>query len=60
MRKATYLGAGETLAREVDAAERNVWEFAGERCDRIVARVLSRIRETADGGEGGIRTHETP
>ena len=33
----------EALAREVDIAERNVWEFAGERCDRIVARVLSRI-----------------
>ena len=33
----------EALAREVDIAERNVWEFAGERCDRIVARVLSRL-----------------
>lgn len=36
----------EALAREVDIAERNVWEFAGERCDRIVARVLATIAET--------------
>lgn len=34
----------EALAREVDIAERNVWQFAGERCDRIVARVLSRLQ----------------
>lgn len=33
----------EALAREVDIAERNVWEFAGQRCDRIVARVLARL-----------------
>ena len=50
----------EALAREVDIAERSVWEFAGERCDRIVARVLARIAAGRDGGEGGIRTHETP
>lgn len=36
----------EALAREVDIAERNLWGFAGERCDRIVARVLARIRES--------------
>ena len=50
----------EALAREVDIAERNVWEFAGARCDGIVARVLARLAEARDGGEGGIRTHETP
>ena len=33
----------EALAREVDIAERSVWEFAGARCDGIVARVLARI-----------------
>jgi RNA polymerase sigma-70 factor (ECF subfamily) len=33
----------EALAREIDIAERSVWEFAGERCDRIVAGVLSRL-----------------
>ncbi|HEV2442712.1 MAG TPA: RNA polymerase sigma factor [Steroidobacteraceae bacterium] len=48
----------EALAREVDIAERNLWEFAGARCDGIVERVLSRLAQ--DGGEGGIRTHETP
>ena len=37
----------EALAREVDIAERNVWEFAGARCDRIVARVLSRLAKAA-------------
>ena len=35
----------EALAREVDIAERNLWEFAGQRCDRVVARVLSRLPE---------------
>ena len=44
----------EAVAREIDIAERNVWEFAGTRCDRIVARVLSRIAEASVGGEGGI------
>ena len=36
----------EALAREVDVAERSLWGFAGERCDAIVARVLSRVAET--------------
>ena len=35
----------EALAREVDIAERNLWGFAGERCDRIVARVLAGLGE---------------
>lgn len=33
----------EALAREVDIAERSLWEFAGARCDRIVAQVLARL-----------------
>ncbi len=33
----------EALAREVDIAERNVWQLAGEPCDGSVARVLSRL-----------------
>jgi len=33
----------EALAREVDLAEREVFRFAGERCDRIVARVLAQL-----------------
>lgn len=35
----------DSLARELDSAERSLWEFAGERCDRIVARVLARLAE---------------
>lgn len=33
----------ESLARELDLAERDVFEFGGVRCDRIVARVMSRL-----------------
>jgi RNA polymerase sigma-70 factor (ECF subfamily) len=33
----------ESLAREIDLAERDVFEFGGSRCDRIVAAVLSRL-----------------
>jgi len=33
------------LARDVDSATVDVFGFAGARCDRIVAAVLSRIRE---------------
>jgi RNA polymerase sigma-70 factor (ECF subfamily) len=34
----------ESLAREIDLAERDVFEFGGPRCDRVVAGVLSRLR----------------
>ena len=34
----------ESLARDVDTAMQDVFAFAGERCDRIVASVLNRIR----------------
>jgi RNA polymerase sigma factor (sigma-70 family) len=33
----------EALAQEVDLAERDVFEFGGQHCDRIVARVMERI-----------------
>ena len=33
----------EALAREIDVAERNLFDFAGARCDRIVAAVTSRL-----------------
>jgi RNA polymerase sigma factor (sigma-70 family) len=33
----------EALAREVDHAERDVYDFGGEHCNCVVARVLSRI-----------------
>lgn len=37
----------DSLARELESAERSLWEFAGERCDGIVARVLARIAGAA-------------
>jgi RNA polymerase sigma-70 factor (ECF subfamily) len=33
----------ESLAQEIDIAERDVFAFAGDRCDRIVANVLARL-----------------
>ena len=33
----------EALAREIDGAEREIFSFDGERCDRIVQRVLERL-----------------
>lgn len=33
----------ESLARELDLAERDIFDFGGVRCDRIVAHVMSRI-----------------
>ncbi|MDQ6916682.1 MAG: RNA polymerase sigma factor [Pseudomonadota bacterium] len=37
----------EALARDMDMATVDVFGFAGERCDRIVARVLARSRDWA-------------
>jgi RNA polymerase sigma-70 factor (ECF subfamily) len=41
----------ESLAREIDIATINAFGFDGERCDRIVAGVLDRLRAEAAGGE---------
>lgn len=38
----------EMLARTFDVAEREVFDFGGEHCDRLVARVIARL----DAGEG--------
>jgi RNA polymerase sigma-70 factor (ECF subfamily) len=35
----------EGLASEVDVATEDVFAFAGERCDRVVARVMARLPE---------------
>jgi RNA polymerase sigma-70 factor (ECF subfamily) len=43
----------ESLAREVDVATVNAFGFAGERCDRIVATVLDRLRLSVMGCESG-------
>jgi len=34
----------ESLAKDMDLAERDVFEFGGRHCDRIVAAVLARLR----------------
>jgi RNA polymerase sigma-70 factor (ECF subfamily) len=36
----------ESLAQEIDIAERDVFSFAGDRCDRIVAGVLGKVFPT--------------
>jgi len=39
----------EALSREIDFAHQEAFSFDGERCDRIVAGVLSRFRVLRDG-----------
>ena len=34
----------EALAQEIDLAERDLFDFGGARCDRIVGRVLERVK----------------
>ncbi|HEY0939750.1 MAG TPA: RNA polymerase sigma factor [Steroidobacter sp.] len=34
----------ESLARELDLAERDAFEFGGARCDRVVATVMAKVR----------------
>jgi RNA polymerase sigma factor (sigma-70 family) len=34
----------EALAREIDLAERELFDFGGEHCDRVVANVLQRLQ----------------
>ena len=40
----------ESLSREIDVAQEGAFGFAGERCDRIVARVMERLAEISPGG----------
>ena len=40
----------EALAREIDLAERDLYEFGGARCDRVVAAVLARLDDPAATG----------
>ena len=35
----------ESLAQDIDGAEREIFSFDGERCDRIVANVMRRLAE---------------
>ena len=39
----------EALARDLDTAAADVFSFAGERCDRIVAKVLARVAADSSG-----------
>ncbi len=39
----------EALAREIDISFEDAFTFAGERCDRIVARVLARLKTLQSG-----------
>ena len=46
----------EALARDIDMATVDVFSFAGERCDRIVAEALERLEaDPASPGRGPIR-----
>jgi RNA polymerase sigma-70 factor (ECF subfamily) len=37
----------ESLAQDIDLAERDLFSFGGAHCDRVVARVLARLRQDA-------------
>jgi len=39
----------DALARELDMATGDVFAFAGQRCDRIVAAVRARLQREAPG-----------
>lgn len=41
----------ESLARDIDLAERDLFEFGGATCDRVIDRVLERLRRS-DGSPG--------
>jgi DNA-directed RNA polymerase specialized sigma24 family protein len=40
----------ESLAHDIDLAERDVFEFGGAHCDRVVANVLSQVAGEDDQG----------
>jgi RNA polymerase sigma-70 factor (ECF subfamily) len=39
----------EALAREIDLAERDIFEFGGQHCDRVIANVLARLADSSQG-----------
>jgi RNA polymerase sigma-70 factor (ECF subfamily) len=47
----------EALARDIDSVTLDLFGFAGDRCDRIVSRVLARV---AEGGEAGAAAPGAP
>ncbi|HET7033909.1 MAG TPA: RNA polymerase sigma factor [Casimicrobiaceae bacterium] len=48
----------ESLARDIDFATLKAFEFAGERCDRIVAAVLARLRSSES--DSGAKPPDAP
>ena len=42
----------ESIAQELDMAERDAFSFDGERCDRIVSRTLERVSGVASSPSG--------
>ena len=42
----------ESLAQEIDLAERDLYEFGGEHCNRVVAAVLARLDATGTAPAG--------
>jgi RNA polymerase sigma-70 factor (ECF subfamily) len=40
----------ESLAQEVDSIERDLFEFGGAQCDRVVATVLARLMDEGNSG----------
>ncbi|WP_280153400.1 RNA polymerase sigma factor [Piscinibacter sp. XHJ-5] len=43
----------EALAQEIDLAERDLFEFGGAHCDRVVAQVMERLRDPSPAGRRG-------
>jgi RNA polymerase sigma-70 factor (ECF subfamily) len=50
----------EALTRDLDVATIDVFGFAGERCDRIVAATLHRARQWEESPHGPAEPSETP
>ena len=50
----------ESLARDLDMASAEVFAFAGERCDRIVARALERFRVLVSTANGRMSDDARP
>jgi RNA polymerase sigma-70 factor, ECF subfamily len=50
----------ESIAREIDIAAQDVFEFAGARCDRIVTSVLARLGADAQGASAPVGSTPGP
>jgi RNA polymerase sigma-70 factor (ECF subfamily) len=49
----------ESLAKEIDLAEGDIFQFGGEHCDEIVAGVLRRLAQDAGMDQLGLGQHPT-